>query len=332
MNSFEYASPRTESEAVELLADHDGNTAVLAGGTDLFNLLRADLISPARVVDIKNISSMQGVSLVSGGVMIGALTTLEEVLVHPLLASYKSLLQVADAVHSIQIQSMGTLGGDLCLQPNCWYYRNGYGLLGAVEGQSLVTEGRNQFHAVIGNQGPAKFVSASRFAPALIAWGAKARIVGPGPEDVALLPLEYFFVSPKNASQGVTVLRPGQLLSHILLPEATEQFASASYEVLQLEGLDWPLASAGVVLESSGGIVRDARIVLGHVAPTPWVSYDAADVVINRETTPATAHAAGDAAVARATPLSENDYKVQIARTAVKRALLRAAGLEETIG
>jgi xanthine dehydrogenase YagS FAD-binding subunit len=326
MNSFEYASPRTEEEAVELLAAHDGNTAVLAGGTDLFNLLRADCIAPARVVDVKNIGLMQGVTVVSDGLLLGALMTLDEMLVHPLLRPYESLAQVADAVHSIQIQSMGTLGGDLCHLPNCWYYRTGYGLLAQQDGESLIADGRNEFHAVLGNRGPAKFVSASRFAPALIAWGAQARIVGPEPEQVSMVPLEYFFVTPKSADQGVTVLRPGQLLTHILLPEAREEIASASYEVLQLEGLDWPLGSAAVCLETSGGIVREARVVLGHVAPTPWVSHDAAEALVGSAVDERSAQTAGDAAVARATPLSENDYKVQIARTAVKRAILRAAG------
>jgi xanthine dehydrogenase YagS FAD-binding subunit len=326
MNSFEYASPRSEEEAVELLSAHGGNTAVLAGGTDLFNLLDAGCVAPERVVDIKNISSMQGVSLVSGGVMVGALTTLDEILAHPLLAPYESLRQVADGVHAIQIQSTGTFGGDLCLHPNCWYYRNGYGLLAQQNGQSLVAEGRNQFHAVFGNRGPAKFVSASRFAPALIAWGAEARIVGPEPGQVSMIPLEYFFVTPKSDGQGVTVLQPGQLLTHILLRDAREETASASYEVLQLEGLDWPLASAGVCIETSGEVVREARVVLGHVAPTPWVSHDAAQTLVGKVIDERRAQAAGDAAVARATPLSENDYKVQIARTAVKRAILRAAG------
>jgi xanthine dehydrogenase YagS FAD-binding subunit len=326
MNSFEYASPRTEDEAVALLSEHHGNTAVLAGGTDLFNLLRANCIAPRRVVDIKNVNSMQGVSAISGGLMVGALTTLDEILVHPLLKAYESLVQVADGVHAIQIQAMGTLGGDLCLHPNCWYYRNGYGLLAQQNGESLPAEGRNEFHAVFGNRGPAKFVSASRFAPALIAWGAQARIVGPEPGQVSTMPLEYFFVTPKTPRDGVTVLQPGQFLTHVLLPEVGEEVTSASYEVLQLEGLDWPLASAGVCLESSGGIVREARVVLGHVAPTPWVSCDAAEAIVGKVIDERSAQAAGDAAVARATPLSENDYKVQIARAAVKRAILRAAG------
>jgi xanthine dehydrogenase YagS FAD-binding subunit len=179
---------------------------------------------------------------------------------------------------------------------------------------------------VFGNRGPAKFVSASRFAPALIAWGAEARIIGPEPGQVSMIPLEYFFVTPKSVGQGMTVLQPGQLLTHILLRDAGEETASASYEVLQLEGLDWPLASAGVCLETSGEIVREARVVLGHVAPTPWVSHDAAQALVGKVIDERSAQAAGDAAVARATPLSENDYKVQIARTAVKRAILRAAG------
>ncbi|RPI80342.1 MAG: molybdopterin dehydrogenase, partial [Planctomycetaceae bacterium] len=276
MSSFEFASPRTEAEAVELLSAHDGHTAVLAGGTDLVGLLRADLVSPRRVVDIKNIDTMKGVTAVTGGLLVGALTTLDEILVHPLLAGHSALAQVADGVHAIQIQSTGTLGGDLCHLPNCWYFRNGYGLLGMRDGESLPAEGRSDFHAILGNQGPAKFVSASRFAPALIALGAKVRIVGPTPDQVALMPLEYFFISPKSDDQRVTVLQPGQLVTHVWLPEPAESLVSASYEVLQLEGLDWPLAAAGVALELSGGIVKDARIVLGHVAPTPWVSQDAA--------------------------------------------------------
>jgi xanthine dehydrogenase YagS FAD-binding subunit len=331
MRPFEYAAPRTEAEAVALLNAHDGHTAVLAGGTDLFNLLKRDLVSPRRVVDIKNIESMRGTTPVSDGVLVGALTTLGDILSEPLLADYASVRQVADAVHAIQIRDNGTLGGDLCLLPNCWYFRNGYGLLGQDHGQSLVNDGRNELHAIFGNRGPAKFVSASRFAPALIAWGARVRIVGPAPDQVSLLPLEYFFVTPKSADQGVTVLQPGQFISHVWLPTAAHNVASATYEVLQLQGLDWPLAAASACVETSAGIVKDARIVLGHVAPTPWSSFDAVAAIVGREITESTAQAAGDAAVAKATPLSENEYKVQLARTAVKRALLRAAGQLEGV-
>ena len=331
MSSFEFASPETEAEAVEMLRAHDGQTTVLAGGTDLVSLLKAGHVAPRRVVDITRISSLKGVTAVTGGLMVGALTTLDEILVHPLLAGHPALAQLADGVHAIQVQSQGTLGGDLCHLPNCWYFRNGYGLLGNQGGESLPAEGRNDYHAILGNQGPAKYVSASRFAPALIALGAKVRIVGPTPDQITLLPLEYFFVTPKSAEQGITVLTPGQFVTHIWIPEVSPSLLSATYEVLQLEGLDYPLAAAGVALEMDGRLVKEARVVLGHVAPTPWVSLDAAEALRGRSIDEATAQAAGDAAVARATPLSHNEYKVQIARTAVKRAVLRAVGQLEGV-
>jgi xanthine dehydrogenase YagS FAD-binding subunit len=275
MRPFEYARPETEAEAVEFLSDHGGQTAVLAGGTDLLNLLKADVVRTERVVDIKHVPSFHEVVPEQGGVKIGALVTLEEMHDHPLLAEYRSLIDVIDGVRAIQIQSSGTLAGDLCHHPNCWYYRNGYGLLALEKNESLVTTGDNRYHAVFGNQGPAKFVSASRFAPGLIAWGAKVRVIGPNPTDAEWVPLEYFYITPKTNSQGHTVLKPGQLITHVWLP-AAENTRSATYEVLQLEGLDWPLAAAAASLQIEGGTVRQARLVLGHVAPVPWITSDAA--------------------------------------------------------
>lgn len=329
MISFEYAQPRSEAEAVEQLSAFDGQTAVLAGGTDLYNLLRADVIAPRRVVDIRTVPGIADVFETADGLMIGAGVTLDQLQRDPRLEPFTSLMQVAQAHHAIQIQHNGTLGGDLCHLPNCWYYRNGYGLLALQNGDSLPVEGANQFHAILGNRGPAKFLSASRFAPALIALGAKVRVVGPAPDQAELLPLEYFYVNPKTEKQGVTVLQPGQFVSHVWLPRLLPNQLLAAYEVLQMEGLDWPLAAASVsLLVNSANVVMEARVVLGHVAPTPWLSQDAADALVGQPLTEASATFAADAAVAHATPLSENDYKVSIARAAVKRAILRAAGVE----
>jgi xanthine dehydrogenase YagS FAD-binding subunit len=326
MRPFEYARPETEAEAVAFLAEHDGQTAVLAGGTDLLNLLKQDVIAAQRVVDIKHIPSLYDVVPENGGVKIGALVTLADLQQHALAADYQSLIDVVEGVRAIQIQCAGTIAGDLCLHPNCWYYRNGYGLTAWQNGESLVAAGDNRYHAILGNQGPAKFVSASRFAPACIAWNAKVRIAGPSPTMAEWVPLEYFYVTPRTNSQGHTILQPGQLITHVWLP-AAENVCSATYEVLQLEGLDWPLASAAACVEIEGGIVRDARVVLGHVAPVPWVAASAARWLVGRPVTEETAATVGDMSVAGATPLSMNEYKVQLARTAVKRAVLKAAGL-----
>lgn len=328
MRPFEYARPQTEHETLDLLNDHDANTAVLAGGTDLIALLQDDLQTPQRVVDIKQVESMHGVEDDSEGIVIGTLTTLEEIAASGLLDQYRSLSDVVDGVRAIQIQQMGTLGGDLCHQPNCWFYRNGYGLLALENGDSLVAEGDNRYHAILGNQGPAKFVSASRFAPALIAWGADVRVIGPDPDTSQWLPLEHFFLTPNVESQGVSILKPGQLISHVRLPAATNRISS-TYEVLQMEGLDWPLATAAVTIDLDQGVVREASIVMGHVAPMPWVAREAAASLIGQPIDEVAATRAGDIAVQQATPLRDNAYKVQLAKTAVKRAVLAAADLLE---
>ena len=324
MRPFEYAAPQTEQEALELIGEYRSETAVLAGGTDLIGLMQRELVSPRRVVNLKGIESMRGITTDAASIVIGALTTLEEVAASSLARDYPSLANVIDGIRAVQMQQSGTIGGDLCLMPNCWYYRNGYGLLAMDNSRSLPEAGDNRYHAILGNQGPAKFVSASRFAPSLIAWDGHVRVIGPDPEQAHLIPLESFYQTPRTDRQGLTVLEPGQIVSHIVLPPAGVVH-SAAYEVLELEGLDWPLAAAATSMSLENGIVREARIVMGHVAPVPWMARNAAQAIIGHAINERTADMAGAVAVEDATPLSGNEYKVQLAKTAVKRALLRAA-------
>lgn len=326
MKNFEYASPTTEAEVLEHLRDWPGETELLAGGTDLVGLLQKMVITPKRVVNLLDVPSFRDIEQLDGGVVaIGATVTLDSLMVHPYLNPYPALRHAIEGIASLQIQCQGTLGGEILQRPQCWFFRDNRGLLAA--GGKLAEQGENRYHAILGNQGAAKFVSASRLAPALIALGATVRVIGPAPADEQFLPVEQLFRIPRHEGQRENTLAPGQLVTHILLPPA-DGIASATYEVRHGEGPDYPLAAAAAALQIEGGIVRDARIVLGHVAPTPWVSADAAATLLGREITPATAEAAGQAAVALATPLSNNGYKVQLTAVAVKRAILRAAGQE----
>jgi len=326
MRNFEYAAAESEAEAVALLNDHRGETAVLAAGTDLVSLLQREIVNPKRVVDISRVGSLKAIEpLENGGVRIGALTTLEELNESPLVAEYPSLRDVVDGIRAIQVQQNGTVGGDLCHLPNCWYFRKGYGLFGDQQGQALAEVGDNRYHAIFGNGGRAKFVSASRFAPPMIAWEGRVRLVGPQPNEEVWIPLSDFYITPKNEQQGVTRLAPGQIVTHVEFAPADGRL-SATYEVLEMAGLDWPLAAAAATLDMDGDIVQRATIVLGHVAPTPWTSFPAADVLRGRPITLETAELAGEAAISEATPLKDNEYKVQLSKTAVKRALLRAVG------
>ena len=321
MQSFEYANPATVQEAVGLLSAKWGEADVLAGGTDLLSLMKEHLHTPKRVVNIKNIKELEGIQKTAAGIRIGALVTMDELAKNAdVKAAAKSLSDAAAGIPSPQIRHMGTVGGDLCQRPRCWYYRQGFGLLAMKDGKSLVPDGANQYHAIFGG-GPAYFVSASSLGPALIALGAKVKLVGPkGPREV---PAASFYVVPQNETSREIALHPDEILTEVLIPAATVK--SATYEVRQKEALDWPLAAASVVLTMRGTTVASAKVVLGHVGPKPVDCADAAKAITGKAITADTAEAAGKAAVASATPLSQNAYKVSLARVAVKRALLEAA-------
>lgn len=321
MQSFAYANPTTLQDALALLGTKWGEADVLAGGTDLITLMKEYLHTPARVVNIKNIKELDGISKTAdGGLRIGALVTLDEIAKNADVKSgFKAIADAAAGVDSPQIRHMGTAGGDLCQRPRCWYYRQGFGLLGMKDGKSLVVEGENKYHSIFG-EGPAHFVSASSLGPALVALGAKVKLASAkGTREV---PLPRWFVSPTSESAREIALQPNEILTEIIVPPTTMR--SSTYELRQKEALDWPLATASVALEMNGTTVKSAKIVMGHVAPTPIESTAAARALAGKSVTAATAEAAGRAAVAGAKPLSQNEYKVALAKVAVKRALLEA--------
>lgn len=323
MRAFEYASPTAKEQAVSLLS---GDAAPFAGGTDLLALMKDDIVSPKRLVNLKSIAALEGVAFSPrNGLRAGATVRLQEFADHAdVRQHYPALAMAADDAASPQIRNMATLGGNICQRPRCWYFRNGFGLLPkSAEGKSLILEGDNRFHAILGNDGPAYFVSPSSVVPALIAYGARIRLFGSG--GARELPLGAFFVVPQSENEREHDLKPGEIVTDILIPPPAPGVHAAHYEVRQKETFDWPLATASVALVMSGKTVKSARIVMGHVAPIPWISEDAAKALVGKEVTAETAAAAGDAAVTGAKSLGRNEYKIQLARVAVKRAILRAA-------
>ena len=323
MQPFEYANPSTVSEAVGLLASNWGETDVLAGGTDLISLMKEYIATPKRVVNIKNIKELGGIHDSKGGLRIGATVTLDELLENPAVhKNFPALADAARGVSSPQIRNMGTVGGDLCQRPRCWYFRGGYGLFGSKDGASLIPNGENKYHAILGNSGPAYFVSASSLGPALIALGARVKLVSAS--GTRELGADKFFVTPKDDSSREIAMHPNELLTEVIVPHGGTK--NATYEVRQKEALDWPLAAASVSLKMKGSSIASAHIVLGAVAPTPWAAGAAEQVLAGKSMSPALAEEAAKAALADATPLNQNAYKVQLARVAVKRALLQAAG------
>jgi xanthine dehydrogenase YagS FAD-binding subunit len=321
MQAFEYANPKTLQEAVGLLGSGWGDADVLAGGTDLLSLMKEYVHTPKRVVNIKGLKDLGGVEKTSAGLRIGATATVTDLMTSSAVRSeYPALVEAARGISSMQIRNMGTVGGDLCQRPRCWYFRNGFGLLATKDGKPLVPDGENRYHAIF-PKGPAYFVSASSFGPALIALGAKVKLVSASGDRE--LSVADFFVAPGSPSAREIALKPGEILTEIIVPSASG-VKNATYEVRQKEALDWPLATASVALKMSGNKVSSAQIVMGHVGPTPVAAADAAKSLSGKTISESVAESAGEAAVKGASPLSHNAYKVQLAKVAVKRALLKA--------
>ena len=322
MKAFEYAGPTSVDDAVKLLGGRDSAEA-LSGGTDLISRMKDYVTSPERVVYLKDVKALAGItgSAASSGLTIGAGTTLADVLASaPLKSAYPALWQATYEVGTPQIRNMATVGGNLLQRPRCWYFRAGNGLLAKKDGKSLVRDGDNRYHAIFMTEGDALFVSPSSLAVPLIALGAKATVVGPKGERT--VPVEDLYRVPKGENERELTVAPGELLTKIVVPPP--KGTNASYEVRQKQAHDWPLVLASVNIERQGERVTTARVVLYGVAPIPWRSEAAANAIVGKPITMATATAAAEAAVEGAKPLSNNAYKVALTKTAVKRALLSA--------
>ncbi|HBL27094.1 MAG TPA: molybdopterin dehydrogenase, partial [Acidobacteria bacterium] len=307
--------------------------AVLAGGSDLLALMKDGVVTPERLVSLQGLQGDHTLRFLrytaAAGFRIGALTTLADLaasevlrLEHPVVA------ETAGRLAGPQIRNVATVGGNLCQRPRCWYFRSGFGLLAAREGASLVVAGDNRHHAILGNDGPAYFVTPSTLAPVLIALDAEVVLLGPQGERT--IPLEKLYRLPLAEGEREHDLGPGEILTELQLgPAAGRQVGT--WEVRQRETLDWSLATAAVALEMEDGRVKRARVVLGQVAPLPWTSREAESFLTGKTIDEAAADEAAKLAVQGAKPLSKNRYKVQLARVAVRRALLAATGLDREL-
>ena len=322
MKAFEYASPTSAEGAVKDLAGSPSAEA-LSGGTDLISRMKDYVSSPARVVYLKDVKALAGITERAGGLEIGAGTRLVDVVANPLVKSrYPALRQATLEVGTPQIRNMATVGGNLLQRPRCWYFRGGFGLLGIKDGKSLVRNGDNRYHSIFLTDGDALFVSPSSLAVPLIALGAEATILGP--RGTRTVPVEKLYRVPGTNDERELTVAPGELLIKVSIPATGGK--NGSYEIRQKQAHDWPLVMAATNLIMDGDSVRDCRIVLYGVAPIPWRSEAAEKGIRGKSISLETATSAAMAAAGGAKPLSMNGYKVALVRTAVKRALLDAVG------
>ena len=317
--SFGYVRPSTLPEAIKALSRPDAR--VHAGGTDLLGCLRDGVFSATTVVSLSGLADLKGIGATrEGGLRIGALATLAEVAKSPEVVSrYPALAQGAAAAASPQLRNQGTLGGNLCQRPRCWYFRGEFDCARKNGEFCYAENGENRYHAIFGGSG-CFIVHPSDTAPALVALEAVATIAGP--KGTRKVPLSKFFVLPAVDHKHETVLAPGEILVEVLLPKPAAG-SRGSYRKLRSRGA-WDFALAGIAssLVVEGGKVRSARLVLSGVAPVPWRVPEAEKAITGKALDAATARAAAEAAVRGATPLSLNGWKVDAVKGVVEEALL----------
>ena len=323
MNRFELARATSSAAARDLLAEKPGSV-FKAGGIDLIDHLKEHLVEPPRVVDLKTIPGLDGITAAAdGSLRIGPLATLARVAADAgVRKSHAALAQACAEAASPQIRNVATVGGNLLQRPRCWYYRlESYRCLKKGGDVCFAVGGENRYHAVFGG-GPSYAVHPSNAAVPLVAFGAS--FILEGEQGSRTVPASEFFTSPAKDPERENQLRPGEILTEILVPAAAG-VRSVYQDVRERAAFDWPLVSAAVALKVEGGVVREARVVLGAVAPVPWRSAKAEQALVGKPLEEATAAAAARAAVFGATPLSDNGYKVGLVQTLVRRALMSIA-------
>lgn len=326
MKSFEFVNPASLRSAISTLASAGEKAKLLAGGIDLLGEMKDYIQQPDIVVNLKSVPGLNRLTADRRGLRIGPLVTLTEIAEHPVIrANYTALAEAAESVGTPQIRNVGTIGGNLCQRPRCWYYRD-EAVVCLKKGGSVcyAVEGENQFNAVLGG-GPSWIVHPSDCAPALIALNASVEITGPQRRRV--VPLEKFFTLPTQNVLQETILEPGEIVTQIIVPAPAAGTRSHYMKVRHKESFDWALSGAAVMLQLRNRRVAACRVVLSGVAPIPWRSPEAEAVLRGKAVTPQVAMQAGQAAMAKARPLGKNAYKVPLTRNVVKLAVLKTAGV-----
>jgi xanthine dehydrogenase YagS FAD-binding subunit len=321
--NFSYIRVKSVKDAVTQLSDK--GSRVMAGGTDLLGCLRDGVLGADKIVSITRVDELQGVKgTPDGGLRIGALTTITEVSENPIIMKhYPGLAEAASNVGSPQLRNQGTIGGNLCQKPRCWYYRGDFHCLRKGGELCYAMEGENQYHAIFGYDKICAIVHPSDTAPALIACGAAARVVGPS--GSRLVPVEGLYVLPKVDVKRETVLEPGEIISEIILPKPAEGTKSSYRKARARRSWDFALAGTAFAVEFKDGKVHKARAVFSGVAPVPWRSKELEEAITGKKLDDLTVSKAAAIAVKNAEPLEGNEYKVAMLMGLVEEELLKMA-------
>ncbi|MBM0107913.1 FAD binding domain-containing protein [Steroidobacter sp. S1-65] len=320
MKSFEWVDARSIDEAAALLADTSPRKPVVAkaGGMDLLDLMKEGIVSPARVINLKSIAALGGVQIDMSGMRLGALVTLAEIERHGGIRShYRALAEAAAHAATPQVRNAATIGGNLLQRPRCWYFRNDH-----FHQVAKAEYSEHQHHAIFENE-QTVMVHASTLATALLAYDASVHLAS-GAGSARTVALKEFLLPPSMERERDTIITDGEILTHVSVPAIQPNTRCAYHKQTERDSYDWPICDVAVVLQMKDAFVASAKIVLGWVAPTPRRAVASEEALVGREITEQSATEAAAAAVAAATPLPKNAYKVDVLKAVVKRTILSA--------
>ncbi len=320
--NFSYIRPESLKEVHRQLAS-DG-TRVHAGGTDLLGCLHDGVFGAEKVVSLQGLKELSGIRQNGSALRIGALTTITEVERDSRVKElYPVLSQAASEVASPQLRHQGTIGGNLCQKPRCWYYRGEFHCLRKGGEKCFAIGGENQFHCILGGS-RCFIVHPSDTAPALMALDAEVRIVGS--KGSRMVPVAEFHVPPAEDPQRETVLEQGEIVTEILIPSPPKGMRSRYRKVRARQAWDFALAGSALTLQMEGNTVKDCRVVLSGAAPVSWRSREAEEALRGRALTEETIRKAAAAAMENARPLRENGYKISLFKGMLEEELGKLAG------
>ncbi len=316
---LEHFNARTIDEVISLLNEYKEEARIIAGGVDLVSLMKNKVVTPKVLVNVKTIPDLAYIKEDAEGLKIGTLTTIRETEKSAIIRDkYPMLAEAAYSVAAPQIRNMATIGGNLCQEVRCWYYRRspitGISFFCHRKGRKrcYAIAGKNTEHAIF-NGNECHAACPSDLAPALVALGATLKVVSPDAEK--MVPLDEFYTPVGN------ILKPNEMLTEIQIPAPMPGTKQRYLKFRLRKTIDFAISSVAAVITMESGVVSNARIVLGGVAPTPYRALGAEEVLRGEVVTEGVAEASARAAVSEAVPLSMNAYKVPIAKALVKRAI-----------
>lgn len=325
MRPFEFVEPTSLEEVIHLLAAGQAQARLIAGGSDLLGELKDDVVAYERLVSLAAVEELRQIRVEGTGLRLGALVTVAQLEYEPHLdGAYRILAEAARSVATPEIRHQGTLGGNLCQRPRCFYYRHALTPCLKKGGTDCpaVDSPYQAYLAVMGGHG-CHSVHASDLAPPLLALGAQASIAGPS--GVRVLPLEQFFIGPEQDVRCENVLAADEVLTAVTLPAGPSGWSGTYLKTRERTAGDFPLVSVAVGFALNAGRIRQARLVLGGVAPVPWRSPAGEALLEGQQPSPALATRAAAAALEKAQPLSHNAFKVEIGRATIARAIMAVA-------